>query len=323
MKRRDFLRVICGAAATWPLAARAQGSSVPKVGYVYVGERGTDISGPGLRQGLADKGYEIGRNLVLEDRYADGNSDKVPALIDELLALKVDVLVTVGTFATLAARRATSSVPIVFASGDPVKTGIAASLNRPGGNATGVSILASDYSAKWLELMKEALPKLARVAVLWNPENPSVVGEVEQLRTGARSLGLDPSLFLGRSKEIEGSFAAIATGAFDGLVVTTDPSLESLTPRIIAFAAEHRLPTLYPFSTAVQQGGLMSYSTDFFDMWRRAASYVDRILKGESPAELPIEQATRVALKLNLKTAKTLGLRVPPTLLARADEVIE
>jgi putative tryptophan/tyrosine transport system substrate-binding protein len=323
VKRREFIALVGGAATAWPLAAHSQRSSVPKVGYVYVGERGSDVSARGLRQGLADKGYEIGRNLVLEDRYADGNSDKVPALIAELLALKVDVLVTVGTFATLAARRATSSVPIVFASGDPVKTGIAASLNRPGGNATGVSMLASDYSAKWLELMKEALPKLARVAVLWNPENPSVVGEVEQLRTGARSLGLDPSLFLGRSKEIDDSFAAIATGAFDGLVVTTDPSLESLTPRIIAFAAEHRLPTLYPFSTAVQQGGLMSYSTDFFDMWRRAASYVDRILKGETPAELPIEQATRVALKLNLKTAKVLGITIPPSLLARADEVIE
>jgi len=322
MLRRDFVKAIAGFVAASSVAARAQ-QGIPKVGYVWVGERGTDVSGAGLRQGLADRGYEIGRNLALEDRYANGDSDKVPVFIAELLARKIDVLVTAGTFATLAARRATSTVPIVFASGDPVKTGIAASLNRPGGNATGVSILASDYSAKWLELMKEALPKLARVAVLWNPENPSVVGEVEQLRTGARSLGLDPSLFLGRSKEIEGSFAAIATGAFDGLVVTTDPSLESLTPRIIAFAAEHRLPTLYPFSTAVQQGGLMSYSTDFFDMWRRAASYVDRILKGESPAELPIEQATRVALKLNLKTAKTLGLRVPPTLLARADEVIE
>jgi len=322
MKRREFIGLL-GAATACPLAARAQRSSVPKVGYVYVGERGSDVSARGLRQGLADKGYEIGRNLVLEDRYADGNSDKVPALIAELLALKVDVLVTVGTFATLTARRATSSVPIVFASGDPVKSGIAASLNRPGGNATGVSMLASDYSAKWLELMKETLPKLARVAVLWNPENPSVVGEVEQLRTSARSLGLDPSLFLGRSKDIDASFAAIATGAFDGLVVTTDPSLESLMPRIIAFAAERRLPTLYPFSTAVQQGGLMSYSTDFFDMWRLAASYVDRILKGETPAELPIEQASRLALKFNLKTAEALGITVPPSLLARADELIE
>jgi putative tryptophan/tyrosine transport system substrate-binding protein len=322
LKRREFITLL-GGAVTWPLGVRAQQSSVPKVGYVWIGERGTDVSGAGLRQGLADRGYEVGRNLALEERYAEGDTEKVPTLIAELLALKVDVLVTVGTFASLAARRATSTVPIVCASGDPVKTGLATSLNRPGGNVTGISILANDYSAKWLELMKEALPQLNRVVVLWNPENPAVAGEVEQLRTAARVLGLDLSAFPGRSKDIDSSLAQIASGAFNGLVVTTDPSLEPLTPRVIAFAAEHRLPTIYPFSSAVQQGGLMSYSIDFFDMWRRAASYVDRILKGASPADLPIEQATRVVLKINLKTAKSLGLAIPPTLLARADEVIE
>jgi putative ABC transport system substrate-binding protein len=305
------------------LVARAQQAALPKVGYVFVGQVGTDTSGAGLRQGLADRGYEIGKNLVLEERYANGDSEKIPALIGELLARKVDVLVTVGTFASLAARRLTSTVPIVCASGDPVKTGLVASLNRPGGNVTGISILANDYSAKWLELMKEVLPKLERVAVLWNPENPAVAGEVEQLRTTGHVLRLGVSSFLGTPREIDGSFTAIAGGAFDGLVVTTDPSLEPLTPRVIAFAAERRLPTMYPFSTAVQHGGLMSYSIDFFDMWRRAAGYVDRILKGASPANLPIEQATRVALKINIKTAASLGLNIPPTLLARADEVIE
>jgi ABC-type uncharacterized transport system substrate-binding protein len=204
-----------------------------------------------LRQGLKDKGYEIGRNLALEERYAGGNSDKVPALIADLLALKVDVLVTVGTFASLAARRATSTVPIVCASGDPVKTRLAASLNRPGGNVTGISILANDYCAKWLELMKDALPGLQRVA------------------------------------------------------------------------AEHRLPTMYSFGTAVRQGGLMSYSIDLFEMWRRAADHVDRVLKGANPAELPFEQPTRVLLKINLGTARALGIDMPPTLVARADEVIE
>ena len=159
--------------------------------------------------------------------------------------------------------------------------------------STGVSILASDYSAKWLELMKEMLPKLQRVAVLWNPENPAVVGGGRAVAgSGARRSASSVTTFLGRAKEIDSSFAAIANGAFDGLVVTTDPSLEPQTPRVIAFAAERRLPALYPFSTAVQHGGLMSYSIDLFDMWRRAASHVDRILKGENPAELPIEQAT-------------------------------
>jgi putative ABC transport system substrate-binding protein len=323
MRRREFLGLVGGAAALWPIAARAQQSAVPKVGYVWIGERGTDVSGDGLRQGLADRGYENGRNVILEERYADGDSGKVPALIAELLALKVDVLVTVGTFATLAARRATATVPIVFASGDPVKAGIAASLGHPGGNATGVSILANDYSSKWLELMKEILPKLQRVAVLWNPENPAVTTEVEQMRTTARALGLEVSTFLGRPKEIDASLAAIASGGFDGLVMTTDPSLEPQTSRVIAFAAQHRLPAMYPFSTAVQHGGLLSYSIDLFEMWRRAAGHVDRILKGESPADLPIEQATRVVLKINLKTARALGITVPPMFLARTDEVIE
>ena len=323
MRRREFVAGLAGVTATWPLAARAQQPAMPKVGYVWVGERGTDVSGAGLRQGLADRGYVIGQNLVLEERYANGDSEKVPAFIAELLALKVDVLVTVGTFASLAARRATSTVPIVFASGDPVNAGLAASLNRPGGNATGVSILANDYSAKWLGLMKEALPTLQRVAVLWNPENSAMAVEVEQLRTAARGLGVELSAFPGRSKEIDGSFAAITGGGFGGLVMTTDPSLEPQTSRVIAFAAEHRLPAMYPFSFAVQQGGLMSYSIDLFDIWRRAASYVDRILKGEKAADLPIEQPTRILLKINLKTAKALGLTMPPTLLATADEVIE
>jgi putative tryptophan/tyrosine transport system substrate-binding protein len=324
MKRREFITLLGGAAAAaWPSAARAQKAAVPKVGYVYVGEIDTDSSGAGLRQGLADRGYEIGKNLILEQQYANGDSGQIPVLISELLARKVDVLVTVGTFASLAARSATSTVPIVCASGDPVKTGLVASLNRPGGNVTGISILANDYSAKWLELMKDLLPKLQRVAVLWNPQNPGVAGEVEQLRTAASALGVNVTVFVGTPKEIGGSFSAIAGGVFDGLIVTTDPSLEALTGRVIAFAADRRLPTMYPFSTAVQNGGLISYSIDFFDMWRRAASYVDRILKGASPADLPIEQATRVALKINVKTATSVGLTIPPTLLALADEVIE
>ena len=322
MRRRGFLGFVGGAVA-WPIVASAQQSAMPKVGYVWIGEPGTDVSGAGLRKGLAEHGYEIGRNLALEERYAHGDSEKVPGLIGDLLELKVDVLITVGTFASLAARRATSTVPIVCVSGDPVKAGLAASLSRPGGNVTGMSIFANDYSAKWLELMKEALPKLQRIAVLWNSENPAVVAEVEQLRTAARILRLDVSAFPIKPKEIDASLASIASGAFDGLVVTTDPSLEPLTSRIIAFAADRRLPAIYPFGTAVQEGGLMSYSIDLFEIWRRAANHVDKILKGAKPGDIPIEQATRIALKINLATAKALGLTVPPTLLARADEVIE
>ena len=323
MLRREFITLASGVMAAWPRAASAQQPALPKVGYVWIGERERDVSGAGLRQGLTDKGYEIGRNLALEERYAQGDVEKVPALLAELLALKVDVLVTVGTTISLAARRATSTVPIVCISGDPVGTGLVASLSRPGGNVTGLSLLAADYSAKWLELLKEALPKLHRVAVLWNPDNPSIVLEMARLRTAARTLSLELEAFSGKPKDLELSFAAIANGGSDGLVVTTDASLEPSTPLIIAFAAERRLPAIYPFSTAVQQGGLMSYSADFFKLWRIGAGYVDRIIKGEKPADLPIEQPTAVALKINLKTARALGIAVPPTLLALADEVIE
>ena len=323
MLRREFITLASGVVAAWPLATNAQQPASPKIGYVWIGERETDVSGAGLRQGLTDKGYEIGRNLALEERYAQGDVEKVPALLAELLALKVDVLVTVGTTISLAARRATSTVPIVCISGDPVGTGLVASLSRPGGNVTGLSLLAADYSAKWLELLKEALPKLHRVAVLWNPDNPSIVLEMARLQTAARTLSLELEAFSGKPKDLELSFAAIANGGSDGLVVTTDASIEPSTPLIIAFAAERRLPAIYPFSTAVQQGGLMSYSADFFKLWRIGAGYVDRIIKGEKPADLPIEQPTAVALKINLKTARALGIAVPPTLLALADEVIE
>jgi putative ABC transport system substrate-binding protein len=322
MKRRDILAIL-GSTPAWPLAAMAQQAAMPTVGYVWTGHPNNDISGLGLRQGLADRGYVIGRNLGFEGRYAKGDLARVPALIAELLALKVDVLVTVGTQSSLLARRATSTVPIVSGSGDPVGSGLAVSLDRPGGNVTGVSILAGDYSAKWPELMKEALPKLRRIAVLYNPDNPAIVREVEQLQASARTLHLEVSTFVGSPGAIDHSLADIAGGDFDGFVVTTDASIESRLPQILAFAAEHRLPALYPFSTAVQHGGLMSYSIDFFAVWRRAAHYVDRILKGDRPADLPIEQPTTVLLNINLKTANVLGITIPPTLLARADEVIE
>jgi putative tryptophan/tyrosine transport system substrate-binding protein len=213
-------------------------------------------------------------------------------------------------------------VPIVCVTGDPVGLDLVASLSRPGGNITGLSLLSND-SAKWLELMKEAVPKLDRVAVLWNPDNPAGANEMEHIREAARALGLDLTAFSVRPGDVELSFAAIANASFGGLLVTTDAILETFTPRIVAFTAERRLPAIYPFSDAVHQGGLMSYSADFFAIWQRAASYVDRILKGARPADLPIEQATAVTLKINLKTARALGLNLPTMLMSRADEVIE
>jgi putative ABC transport system substrate-binding protein len=207
--------------------------------------------------------------------------------------------------------------------GDPIRTGLVKSLSHPGGNITGLSLLSGDYSVKWLELLKEFVPKLVRVAVLWNPDNPQIVGEVDRLRQAAPVLGLEITALSARPNEIEDTIATIRRAGFDGLVVTDDSSIDLLTSRIVTFAAERHLPAIYPFSNAVRQGGLMSYSADFFELWRRAAGYVDRILKGARPSELPVEQTTAVALKINLRTAKSLGLAIPPTLLARADEVIE
>jgi putative ABC transport system substrate-binding protein len=324
MRRREFITLLSSAAAAWPLAARAQQSGrAPRVGYVWIGAPGSDASIDGLRRGLEDRGYVLGRNLVLEERYANGNAERTPALVAELLALKVDVLATPGTLISRAAQRATSTVPIVLVSGDPVGAGLAASLARPGANITGLSLLSTDYSAKWLELLLEVAPKLRRVGVLWNPDNPSVGREVERVREAARALALDLTTLSARSAELEGSLAAITPARIDGFVVSDDPFLETIMPRLITLAAERSLPALYGFSSSVKQGGLMSYSANFFDLWRQAAGYVDRILKGAHPADLPIEQATKFTLRINLKTAKALGLAVPPTLLVAADEVIE
>ena len=322
MKRREFIAGLSGAVA-WPLVARAQSATTPRLGYVWIGARGTDANVAGLRQGLLDKGYVIGRDFVIEERYADGHPEQVSALIDELLALNIDILLTPGTPITLAAKRATSKVPIICVTGDPIGAGLVTDPSRPGGNVTGLWLFSSDFSATWLELLQEAVPNLHRVAVLWNRENRLITKEIADLRQAAGYLKLDLTLFSTTPADAEGNLAAIANAGFGGLVVTTDYSLEPLTPRIIAFAAKRHLPTIYPFGGAVQQGGLISYSADFFAIWRRVAGYVDQILKGARAADLPIEQATDLTLKINLKTAKEIGLALPPTLLARADEVIE
>jgi putative ABC transport system substrate-binding protein len=324
MKRRNFVALLGAAVTVMPLAAHAQQPAVPRVGYVWGGVRGTDLYyQTGFRQGLADLGYVVGRNLLLEERYADGEPERVPALIAELLTLNVDVLVTPGTPISQAAQRATSTVPIVCMSGDPVRAGLVASLARPGGNITGLSQLSGEYGVKWVELLKEAAPKVHRVAVLWNPDNPTTANQVELMQKAAPGLGIELTALSIRRADIDNSFAALGERGFDGLVVTDDPSLIPLVPRLIEFTAERRLPAIYPFRDSAQRGGLMSYSANLFKLWQRAASYVDRILKGARPAELPVQQTTDVILNINLKTAKALGLDIPMTLSARADEVIE
>jgi putative tryptophan/tyrosine transport system substrate-binding protein len=242
MRRRTFITLL-GSAAALPLAARAQlGSGLPCVGYVWMGAPDTDVSADGLRRGLQDRGYVLGRNLVLEERYAHGSAERIPDLIAELLALKVDVLVTVGTVISLAAQRATSTVPIVMVSGDPVGSGLVAGLARPGGNITGFSLLSADYSAKWLELLMEVAPNLRRVAMLCNPDNPANAREVERMREAARTLAVDVTALSGRPTEVGASLAAISPANIDGFVVCDDPLLETILPQFIALAAERRLP---------------------------------------------------------------------------------
>jgi putative tryptophan/tyrosine transport system substrate-binding protein len=251
-------------------------------------------SSQGLRRGLEDRGYVLGRNLVLEERYANGNAAQVPQLIAELLAKKVDVLVTPGTATSRAAQRATSTVPIVVFSADPVGNGLVESLAHPGANITGLSSVASDYSAKWLQLLIEAAPKVRRVAVLWNPDNPAMVQELAQMNDAARALTLHLTALAARGPELEASLAAIVPASVDGFVMCDDALLVTVMPRLIVLAADRNLPAIYGFSNAANQGGLMSYSIDFFDWGRQAGGCIDRILKGARPAEQPIEQATQI-----------------------------
>jgi putative tryptophan/tyrosine transport system substrate-binding protein len=324
MRRRDFLWLVgCGGAAIVAGRARAEEPAKPvRVGVVAFG-LGTSDPVVAFRRALAEKGYVEGRSLVLEERFAEGRSDRMAALIAEVIATHVDVLYAPGTQTALAAKRQTATVPIVFQSGDPVGAGLVTSLAHPGGNLTGVSILSGEYSRKWLELLKEAVPTLRRVGVLWNPDNAVIATELEQMRQAAPGLGLELAPFPARAKDIDASLAAIASTGIEGLVFTDDGFIHSLAPQLVAFAAEHRLPAIAGAGVYVRAGLLMSYSVDLLAMGRRAAGYVDRILKGARPADLPVEQATEFTLRVNLKTAKALGVAMPFSLLAGADEVIE
>ena len=324
MRRREFIGLLGGAATAasgaWPAPARAQGK-IPRIGYFWNDFPDPNVGLAGLRQGLQERGYVLGRNLLLEERYAEGDPSRTRDLITELLALGVDVLVT-GDFALIQAHALTATVPIVGVAGDFVGVGLAAKLSRPGGNVTGLSLLSADLSPKWLELLQAAVPNLNRVAFL---------GDYSGL-TAEEKRGLDQAaprfhvtltqLDMYRAN-FEASLEAITSERFDGLIVSGESDAEFLIPRIVAHAAQSRMPTIYGTSTAVRQGGLMSYSADSFELWRRAAGYIDRILKGAKPGDLPIEQATAIKFAINLKTATALGIEIPPTLLAAADEVIE
>lgn len=277
-----------------------------------------------FRRGLHDMGYVEGQHLTLEARWAEGRHDRFPALVAELVRLPVHVLLAVSTPAARAAQQETQRLPVVFIAGEPLGSGLVASLARPGGNLTGLSLaLGEEFAGKWLELLREALPSVAHVALLWHPTNPANVAYVTALQASAQRLGVtlhpqevqDPS-------HLERAFAAMATARAQALIVLTDPLTVRYRDQIVALAATHRLPAVYGFREFVEAGGLMAYGASLPAMCRRAATYVDKILRGAKPGDLPVEQPTTFELVINLKTAEALGLTIPPALLFQADEVI-
>ena len=327
MSKKLFCFALCAMLFSLCFPAQAQQpAKIPRIGYLEaVSPSIGAVRSEAFRQGLRELGYVEGKNIVTEYRYAEGKRDRLPALAAELVRLKVDVIVTAGASATRAAKKATSTIPIVMAQdSDPVGKGIVASLARPGGNITGLSTLAPEISGKQLELLKEIVPKLSRVAVLGTstrPGNAQTLREVE-LAAGAFKVEvryldvLDP-------KKIETAFGAARKERVDAVLVLAGRILISHRTQVVELAVKSRLPAIYPFPVYVEAGGLMSYGVRRSDLFRRAATYVDKILKGANPAELPVEQPTKFELVINLKTAKALGITIPPTLLLQATKVIK
>src|SRR5713101_7737568 len=278
-----------------------------------------------FRQGLRELGYVEGQNFVIEYRSADGRPERFPGLATELVRLKVDLIVTRGTPAVLAAEKATGSIPIVMAtSADPTRFGIVSSLARPGGNVTGLSTIAVELAGKRLELLKEAIPRIARIAQLANMSSPASVSQWRQIEVAARSLGLEPQLLDVRAPEdLARAFDTAIKQRADALHVANDTLTQTNLRRIVDLSAKHRLPSIFGSRDFVDAGGLMAYGPNFTDLYRRAATYVDKIFKGAKPADLPVEQPTKFELVVNLKTAKALGLTIPQTVILQADQVIE
>ena len=327
MQRRQFLTLV-GGAATWPLAAHAQPQSgkMSRIGFPgnSTAALEANLVEP-FRDGLRALGYEEGRTILIEYRWAEGNYARFPALVAELLAANVDVLVTAGTPAALAIKQATTSVPVVMiAVGDPVGTGLVPSLARPGGNLTGLSSIAPDLEGKRLEILREVVPKLSHVALFINSANPFHSLSVRQAQAAAQALAIKLQLLDVRAAEdLDGAFAAILKERPEALLILADRIFLHNRTRMMDFATRQRLPNVNAYRELIEAGGLMSFGPSYEDMHRRAAIYVDKILKGAKPGDLPVEQPTKFTLVLSLKAAKAIGLDVPPLLLARADEVIE
>jgi ABC-type uncharacterized transport system substrate-binding protein len=325
IRRREFITLLGGAAVAWPVVARTQqAASRYTVGIFSAGVANAEPPTL-LVDALRELGWIEGKNVVFERRYADNRLERLPELAADLVGLKVDVIATAGTLAPLAAKRATSTIPIVMiAAGDPLGSGLVASLARPDGNVTGMSLMVPDLGGKRLELLKEVMPRLAHVAVLWNAANPYSALVFKETQAASRTLGIEvQSLEVRAPDDFDGAFEAARRQRPDALITVEDPLTTSQRQRVADFTAEQRLPSLHGVREFAAAGGLMSYGASLADLSRRAAGYVDKILKGAKPADLPVQQPTKFDFVINLKTAKALGLEIPPSVLARADEVIE
>jgi putative ABC transport system substrate-binding protein len=327
MRRREFISLFGGAALGWPIAAPAQKTVLPVIGFLHSASPGPYADAlAAFRQGLTESGYSEGQNVLIEYRWAEGHYDQLPALAADLVRRQVAVIAAAGgTPAAFAAKAATSTIPSVFAVGvDPVRSGLVASLNRPGGNMTGVAMLAGELAPKLLELLHELVPTAAVIGVLTNPTNPLSKSEMRELQEGARSLQLQLSVLnASTAGDIDAAFAALVEHKAGALVVAGDAFLYVQRHQIVALAARHGMPAVCWRPEFTQIGGLMSYGISLTDVYRQIGIYTGRILKGAKPADMPIQQITKVPLVINLKTAKALDLTVPQSLLARADEVIE
>jgi len=329
MRRRAFIALLGGAAA-WPLVARAQqaASTVRRIGLLLPGNaRTTAVRGQleAFRQGLKEYGWVEGQNIIVEYRFAEGREDALPAIAAELARLRLDIIVAESTVGIQAAKTVTQTVPIVMAtSADPVGTGLVVSLNRPGGNITGLSLQTAELSGKRLQLLTELVPGLTRVAVLSNPLSPSIAPIVEQTKAAAQSLGVEVHVAEVQAPDkFESAFAAITSAHAGALIVLPDPVLYGQHPRVVTFTAASHLPALFPEKEVAEVGGLIAYGPSIPGSFRRAAAYVDKILRGAKPADLPVEQPTAFELVVNLQTARAIGVTIPTSILLRADEVIE
>jgi putative tryptophan/tyrosine transport system substrate-binding protein len=327
MHRRDFIKVIASSAAAWPLTARAQQPALPMVGFVNAASaKGYESHLSAFLKGLNEVGYVDGQNVTVEYRWAENQGNRLPAMVADLIHRQVTVIAATGTPAALAAKTATTTIPIVFTIvGDPLQLGLVTSLNRPGHNVTGVTQTNVEIAPKQLQLLHELVPMASVMALLVNPANPSLAEpNTKELQAAARTLGLDLHVLNASSEsDFNGVFAKVIQLQAGGLVIGADPLFSSRSDQLVALALRNAVPTIYQNRDFALAGGLVSYGADFRETYRLAGNYTGRVLKGEKPADLPIQQATKVELCINLKTAKTLGIAVPIPLLGRANEVIE